>query len=357
MKYFLFLTGLLGTRLPLLDDIEIRAYALDFTIDISTSEIRGNANIALRGIRNASQLVLNSVDLVDYRITVGNVSVPFELDNEEEIIILYYPFTAGEEYSVSLNYKASFVGTGFHLNNNRSIAYTHFEPHSARSVFPCRDEPKYRAIYSASILSPATHTVLFNTGIKQSVFIENGLWKRTDYYDTIPLPSYLIAIYIESHASGLHSEVVLDGITVSVYSPRSSYALEIVTKSLFYLTNEIGVPLPVSKIDLVPVANFTAEGMENFSLITVVDSALLITEKSSTDLIRYSAQLLAHEIAHAWFGGLVTMDSFQDLFLNEGFAEYLQYVAVGYALPHLNIMDWFFTEEHDPALYFGTEFV
>ncbi|RWS18205.1 puromycin-sensitive aminopeptidase-like protein, partial [Leptotrombidium deliense] len=203
---------------------------------------------------------------------------------------------------------------------------THFEPFGARKAFPCFDEPDLKATFSVTVIAPKDRTVLSNMpAISVSV---SGNKITTSFAITPIMSSYLVCFvigdydYVESMST--------DGrVKVRVYTrvgkqEEGNFALNITIKSLDFLQKFLGVNYPLPKLDLVGVNDHQSRAMENWGLIVHRESNLYYIEKSapvSSKII--VAHSVAHEVAHQWFGNLVTAQWWTHIWLNEGFARYM----------------------------------
>ncbi|XP_026670128.1 glutamyl aminopeptidase-like isoform X2 [Ceratina calcarata] len=265
------------------------------------------------------------------------------------------------EYFLKLNFTGSLRGkiSGFYLStytdNNRStrkLAVTQFEPLYARTAFPCFDEPGFKSIFIVRIVyaKKFLYHAQSNMPVAKVETMKDDSSKTIAYFDpSPPMSTYLVA-FLVSDFECLGSEVKLLNkskipITVCVrpmYKHKVAFALNFTVKAMkFYLkTFQIDYPLP--KLDLVAIPDFTAGAMENWGLITFRETELLYSEGDSSCLNMRSVSLtVAHELAHMWFGNLVTMKWWNDLWLNEGFATYMEHMAVDSLFSHWNLMDSF----------------
>ncbi|VDM34857.1 unnamed protein product, partial [Hydatigera taeniaeformis] len=205
------------------------------------------------------------------------------------------------------------------------VLATQFESVFARRAFPCIDEPDRKATFDITIVALDNQVALSNM-VRHRSFVT---------FDRTPVMStYLVAMVVG------HFEFISS--TISTYVARNcsfgKHALTVVEKSLPFYTKLFGYPYPLSKLDLVAIPDFACNAMENWGLITYRETALLIDPKNSSLLSQQKVALtVAHEVSHMWFGNLVTMSWWTDLWLNEGFATWAQYLAVDYCFPNYRV--------------------
>ena len=232
------------------------------------------------------------------------------------------------------------------------IIATQFESHHAREAFPCIDEPEAKAIFDLTILSPEGQEVISNTKIKKQTKLDGQL--KTEFFDTPVMSTYLLAFIVgKLEHKSLKTK---DGVEVRTYATKNNiehtiFALETAVKCLDYYNDFFGIPYPLEKSDLIALPDFAAGAMENWGCITFREHGLLVdSENTSIFTKQYVAIVVAHELAHQWFGNLVTMKWWNDLWLNEGFASWIEHLAVNHIFPEWHIWTQFTVDETMPAL-------
>lgn len=234
----------------------------------------------------------------------------------------------------------------------KQLIATQFESHHSREVFPCIDEPEAKATYRLTIAAPAGETVISNT---PAVSQKTSKGKTISEFEQTPImSSYLLAfVYGEL---GFKEAAATNGVKVRVYATPdkvdlTDFALDVAVRCLEFFEDYYGVAYPLPKLDLIGLPDFSAGAMENWGLITFRESVLYVDEKSSSiDTKQYVAMVVCHEIAHQWFGNLVTMKWWNDLWLNESFANLMEYRAVDALFPQWNIWQDFVQREVSSAL-------
>jgi aminopeptidase N len=239
-----------------------------------------------------------------------------------------------------------------HDGQDKKLIATQFESHHAREAFPCIDEPEAKATFDLSLLTPGGETVLANTPIKDQSKKDGKLLTS---FETTPLMStYLLAF--------VFGELVMDeGRTKSGVNVRSygtplaegllDYSVEAAVKSVEFFEDYFGVPYPLPKLDMVALPDFSSGAMENWGLITYRESVMWVhPANSGIETKQVVSLVVAHEISHQWFGNLVTMKWWDDLWLNESFANLMEYQAVDRIHPQWNIFEQFVNSEMNMAM-------
>ncbi|XP_075413562.1 aminopeptidase N [Tenrec ecaudatus] len=226
------------------------------------------------------------------------------------------------------------------------VATTQMQAADARKSFPCFDEPAMKATFNITIIHPSKLTALSNMPPKGSVaFDEDANWNVTEFETTPIMSTYLLA-YIVSEFTSVE-QTTTNGIQIRIWARpnattagHSQYALKVTGPILDFFTQHYNTSYPLSKSDQIALPDFNAGAMENWGLVTYRESALLFDELSSSSSNKERVvTVIAHELAHQWFGNLVTVAWWNDLWLNEGFASYVEYLGADFAEPTWNIKD------------------
>ncbi|XP_066327170.1 aminopeptidase M1-B-like isoform X2 [Miscanthus floridulus] len=333
-------------------------YDLRLRPDLAACTFTGAAAIAVAVSAPTRFLVLNAAEL-----DVDRASIRFQdlaptdvaQFEEDEILVIGFdrdlPLGEGVltmDFTGTLNdqmrgfYRSKYLYNG----ESRNMAVTQFEAADARRCFPCWDDPAFKAKFKLTLEVPSDLVALSNMPVAKET-VSGSI--KTVYYEESPLMStYLVAIvvgifdYIESSTS--------EGTKVRVYTQvgkthQGKFALDVAVKSLDLYKDYFATPYPLPKLDMIAIPDFSAGAMENYGLVTYRDTALLYDELlSSASNKQQVAITVAHELAHQWFGNLVTMEWWTHLWLNEGFASWVSYLAVESLFPEWNNWTQFLDE-------------
>lgn len=234
----------------------------------------------------------------------------------------------------------------------KQLIASQFESHFARQAFPCIDEPEAKATFDLTLTSPAGETVLANTPVKTQETEGDSLITT---FETTPVMSTYLLAFVYGELEHLE-QTTKNGTLVRTFATRDNightqFALETAVRCLEFFEDYFAIPFPLPKCDFVALPDFAAGAMENWGLITFREHALFV-DPDNTSLLskQYVAEVICHELTHQWFGNLVTMRWWTDLWLNEGFANIMAYFAVDKLFPEWDMMTQYIVEEQQMAL-------
>ena len=327
-------------------------YDIQIDARLGREEFTGNVTIALnlRAEKDTIELHARGLSISDAQLKIGakTHAAAVTVDEENERIVLQFAekFSVGKaELIIDFAGKVSQTLRGLYLAQNRpeQLLCTQCESIEARAIFPCFDEPTFKAQFAFEVTTASDAIVLAN-GPLLSV-TEGGSSKTWKFAPTKKMSSYLVALVIGDVAST--EEKVVNNIPLRVWAMRGkehmgSFALDYTARLLPWYEDYFGVPYHYDKYDQVAVPGFAAGAMENSGLV-LFRQELLIMAPGSTPWQREKrvAHVIAHEFAHMWFGNLVTMQWWDDLWLNEAFAEWMSYRVMSELSPEYRTWDDF----------------
>ncbi|MCY4164448.1 MAG: M1 family metallopeptidase [bacterium] len=325
-------------------------YVLKLTPDLSAFTFAGEAQIDITATEQVAQIVLNAADL---EITSGNVGgtpvadICYDAQHERAVLTLSEPLAAGD---ACLN--LSFRGTlndqlrGFYRSTftdaehtERTIATTQFESTNARRAFPCWDEPDLKAVFEVTLVVPEDLMAVSSGAQTAAKAIGNGL-KEVSFAPTIKMSTYLLAFVVGPLEAT--DPVDVNGTPLRVIHPLgkghlTEFALDAAAGSLAFFEDYFDIAYPGDKLDLVAIPDFAFGAMENMGCVTFREVLLLVNPATSTQQERQTAaDVIAHELAHMWFGNLVTMKWWNGIWLKEAFATFCEMLAVDAYRPDWN---------------------
>ncbi len=326
------------------------SYKIDIVTDMTKLTLTGHETIEVAASAAVASITLNQAGLSIGRAAVDGAAAAVSLDEKAQTatLRLSHPIAAGH-HTLAIDYAGPIPQTpnGIYYDDYKDPAgagkrmlVTQFEVADARRMFPGWDEPAFKATFALSVTLPKTYVPVSNMPVVSTTPV--GADAKHVVFATSPrMSSYLLAL-VAGDMTALHG---MGGNTpINAYAPtgeerRAAYALKAADEILPYYNNYFGVPYPLPKLDLLAIpGNFEAGAMENWGAITFIDDAVLFDPKTSSPKTQEEIYLVvAHEMAHQWSGDLVTMGWWNNIWLNEGFATWMENKATDHFNPSWQI--------------------
>ena len=349
-------------------------YDLDLTPDLEQFTYEGLETVVFYVAQDTKEIQLNGKDLIVNRARIvydGEVFIP-EIVYEKEVVRFVLQHDLTPRVGVHGTLQIQFTGTlndqlcGFYRTKytlpdgtEKYAGTTQFESHDARRAFFCADEPGKKGTFAVTLNVPKDLIALSNTPVVSSKECVWDSTKKTVQFRTTPvMSSYLVAWYVgelecvettcKQPLSG--KETLVKTYTTPGKKERAVYANDYAAKILEYFADYFNIDYPLPKLDQIAVPDFSAGAMENWGLVTYRETYILHTESTSAFQEMQIAATIAHELAHQWFGNLVTPEWWNDLWLKEGFATYIGWMAVDHFNPEWKCWEYFVAERYQRAL-------
>ena len=349
-------------------NVKPNKYRLTLQPDLNTFTFKGEQTVDIEIVEPTARIVLNAAELEITGVTLrhngsetSTHSVSLDADTETVTLDFGRTLSPGRaqlemEFTGILNDRL----VGFYRSEyqdaegqTRHLATTQFEATDARRAFPCWDEPAQKAVFDVTLIFDEAYQAVSNTPIVEESSPAPGL-RSVRFGETPIMSTYLLAFVVGDLVS-VEADAA-DGTRVGIWTTRgkenqAGFALDTSVKLLGYFNEYFGIPYPLPKLDHIAIPDFAAGAMENWGAVTYRETALLVDpENSSAGTRQRVAEVVAHEMAHMWFGDLVTMEWWDDLWLNESFASWMGTKAVDWLFPEWEMWTQFVNMDTNRAL-------
>jgi tricorn protease interacting factor F2/3 len=346
-----------------MDTIRPLKYRIQLTPDLVNFRFGGNVDILLEASRAVDTITLNILDMAVWscrlKLNQNFVNCSYRVDPQKEELHITLPQTLTGGIRLQIAYEgqindkmAGFYRSAYRQNGEtRFIAVTQFEESDARRAFPCIDHPAKKATFDIEMTVAENVVAISNTSVKEETVLGHGK-KKVIFHQTPKMSTYLVFLGV-----GLFDVIdspIDDRVRVVTVPGKSTYGqfgLEFGVNALKFCEQYYQIPYPLPKMDLIAIPDFAFGAMENWGAITFRENLLLyypdITSTSGQERI---CEVIAHEIAHQWFGNLVTPTDWKYLWLNESFATYFGFGVVDHYHPEWEVWAQFLNGQTAGAL-------
>ena len=332
-----------------------KRYEIKLDIDLENFSYLGVQTVEIQVLENTKSIFLNSIGIKISHASLtasdkenNNLSVEYFEDDERICLSSKNEIKKGD-YKLYLEFNSEITNDlkGFYRSKfltkeeeEKWIATTQFEPTSARNAFPCWDEPEYKAVFSISIVADKKYLRVSNEKVLSEKEVGNNKIETT-FVDSMKMSTYLVAFVIgelEATEIGEAGNTKIRIIHRPGFSDQTNYAGTAGIKLLNFFEDYYKIPYPGSKLDLIAIPDFAMGAMENVGAVTFRENLLLIDEEKATrPELNRSVTVIAHELAHMWFGDLVTMKWWDGIWLNEAFASLMEVIAADNKYPEFKL--------------------
>lgn len=339
-------------------------YDLSFEPDLETFTFVGKEIIRAVITKPTNTITIHAAELKIKKCQVESrnksITTKFTLDSKNETLTIKLASTVSGPLKLLIDFDGVLNDrlVGFYRSQYKDksgktkyLATTQFEAADARRAFPCWDEPAAKATFDISILTEPNHSAISNTNqTSQKKFGKKILHK---FARTPIMSTYLVYLAVGEfeYLTTKSGKVVMRIVTTKGNSKKGKFALDLCKKLVRSYEDYFGIKYPLPKLDLIAVPDFASGAMENWGAITFRETILLFDEKtSSTQTKQFIAEVVSHELAHQWFGNLVTMKWWNDLWLNESFATFMATKFVDKFYPEWKLWDQFLEDTMNTAM-------
>lgn len=325
-------------------------YKLQIAIDSQALTFTGTTNISAVLVSDSDVIKLHAKDLKIKNASIDNQTVNVQYKGNDELHLISKDTIKHGEHTIELSYSGKITDDMVGIypcyfnykGAKKWLIATQFESHFARQVFPCVDEPAAKATFDLELITNKDEAVISNTPVKSQ---SKNAGRLTTLFETTPkMSTYLLAFV--TGGMNFKEATTKDGVVVRSWASAAQpiehleYSLQEAVKIIEFFNEYFETPYPLTKCDQVALPDFDAGAMENWGLITYRESAMLADPLNrSISSEQYISTVIAHELSHQWFGNLVTMQWWDDLWLNESFASLMEYIAVDALHPEWQVWE------------------
>ncbi|XP_060803817.1 glutamyl aminopeptidase isoform X1 [Amyelois transitella] len=339
-------------------------YTLALKPDLRTGLFKGNVKIdvVVKHEKNFLNLHTKFLNIGDVKVVQGDVEIPItkisEVKQTEQLVINFNNLLSPGNYQVDINFDGDLTRNivGFYLSylkDNRTMVASKFQPTYARQAFPCFDEPDFKATFDITLTKPISYVALSNMNEVSRVRDEVSNTESVTFARSVPMSTYLACFVVcdfafketEVDSNGIGKNFTLRSFAQKGQTNKIDFAQDIGKRVTEFYIKYYEVPFPLPKLDMIAIPDYQSGATEHWGLITYRETSFLVDEATASSKNKISvANTIAHELAHMWFGNLVTMKWWDEVWLNEGFASYMQVKSLNAIEPSWTMLDQFLTK-------------
>ncbi|XP_045768463.1 glutamyl aminopeptidase isoform X2 [Maniola jurtina] len=337
-------------KLVLNPDLKTGLFIGDVTIDINVNEVRKFVALHTKFL---------SIDDVKVYRNKNEVSIAkfLEVESLEQLLIHFDNNLNPGSYQVHIKFSGNLtrniVGLYLsHLKDKSTMVASKFQPTYARQAFPCFDEPDFKATYDITLVKPVDYMALSNMNEVSKTLDPTSNTEAVTFATSVPMSTYLACFVVcnfnvkenEIMANGIGKNFKLRSFAQKDQTHKIDFAQDIGKRVTEFYIRYYEVPFPLPKLDMIAIPDYVSGATEHWGLITYRETSFLIDDETASSKNKISvANTVAHELAHMWFGNLVTMKWWDEVWLNEGFASYMQVKSLNAIEPSWTMLDQFLT--------------
>jgi aminopeptidase N len=342
------------------NNIITNSYDIFLNVNTNKLKYKGYVTIEFVVIQDIGELEINSnLDLITMIKLNGEYQNKWEILKEKELVVIKNDFKKGE-YQMTIYFKNKITDTidGFYYTkkNNLLICCTNLEPTSARKFIPCFDYPNLKAKFKLKVLIEPNYMAISNSSINSidQISVNNNktgtrLKKLIEFNETPLMSTYLLCLVmgdiepVLTNPLVMSNRVKINGWSVPLDKKYMGWSVIHTLRALDFFEKWFGIQYPLDKLDICSIPNFSSGAMENWGLVTFREEYILLYNKTNLLSIVKILEVIYHEIAHQWFGNLVTLNQWTDLWLNESTATYFAWMAleISYTDYEIKELYWF----------------
>uniref|UniRef100_A0A2A4JGY4 Aminopeptidase n=1 Tax=Heliothis virescens TaxID=7102 RepID=A0A2A4JGY4_HELVI len=354
----------------LLPFIRPENYKLELRPYMDKGEFQGSVEISTMVKCGYAYMNLHSnfLNITDVKVYKDGDEVPVtkfvDIKHIEQLFIYFESELSPGNYKICIRFNGdltrNIVGLySSRLFDNSTMVASKFQPTYARQAFPCFDEPDFKATYDITLWKPPSYIALSNMNEISSTFDKDANMDKVTFATSVPMSTYLACFVIcdfdhkenEINAGGIGSNFTLRSFAQKQELHKIDFAQDIGKRATEFYIKYYEVPFPLPKLDMIAIPDYVSGATEHWGLITYRETSFLVDQATASASNKINvANTITHELAHMWFGNLVTMKWWDEVWLNEGFASYMQVKALDVIEPTWKVLDHFLTKTLHPVL-------